>query len=144
MLDNFYVILIVCNCLDILTGLIKAVHDKELKSSKLRDGAVNKAMIWCVVIASYFASSYVGFDLTKVSLGYYIIMELVSIVENAGQFIPVPEELKKYLTTSDSNDNSKETNTVPDNILNEIEKNQVDPEILKMMEEKKWVVLILT
>ena len=144
MLDNFYVILIVCNCLDILTGLIKAVHDKELKSSKLRDGAVNKAMIWCVVIASYFASSYVGFDLTKVSLGYYIIMELVSIVENAGQFIPVPEELKKYLTTSDSNDDSKETNTVPDNILNEIEKNQVDPEILKMMEEKKWVVLILT
>ena len=136
MLDNFYVILIVCNCLDILTGLIKAVHDKELKSSKLRDGAVNKAMIWCVVIASYFASSYVGFDLTKVSLGYYIIMELVSIVENAGQFIPVPEELKKYLTTSDSNDDSKETNTVPDNILNEIEKNQVDPEILKMMEEK--------
>lgn len=137
MLDNFYVILIVCNCLDILTGLIKAVHDKGLKSSKLRDGAVNKAMIWCVVIASYFASSYVGFDLTKVSLGYYIIMELVSIVENAGQFIPVPEELKKYLTTSDSNDDSKETNTVPDNILNEIEKNQVDPEILKMMEEKK-------
>ena len=135
-MDNFYVILIVCNCLDILTGLIKAVHDKELKSSKLRDGAVNKAMIWCVVIASYFASSYVGFDLTKVTLGYYIIMELVSIVENAGKFIPVPEELKKYLTTSNDNKDTKETDLVPDNILNEIEKNQVDPEILKMMEEK--------
>ena len=141
MLENFYVILIVCNCLDILTGLIKAIHDKELKSSKLRDGAVNKAMIWCVVIASYFGSSYVGFDLTKVTLGYYIIMELVSIVENAGQFIPVPEELKKYLTSSNSGKNSydvsKETDTVPENILNEIEKNQVDPEILKIMEEKK-------
>ena len=137
MLENFYIILIVCNCLDILTGLIKAVHDKELKSSKLRDGAVNKAMIWCVVIASYFASSYVGFDLTKVTLGYYIIMELVSIVENAGQFIPVPEELKKYLTTSNKNKDTKETDSVPDNILNEIEKNQVDPEILKMMEDKK-------
>lgn len=141
MIENFYVILIVCNCLDILTGLIKAVHDKELKSSKLRDGAVNKAMIWCVVVASYFGSSYVGFDLTKVTLGYYIIMELVSIVENAGQFIPIPEDLKKYLTTSNSDKNShnvsKETNNVPTNILNEIEKNQVDPEILKMMEEKK-------
>lgn len=137
MLENFYVILIVCNCLDILTGLIKAVHDKELKSSKLRDGAVNKAMIWCVVVASYFGSSYVGFDLTKVTLGYYIIMELVSIVENAGKFIPVPEELKKYLTTSNNNKDTKETDTVPDNILNEIEKNQVDPEILKIMEEKK-------
>ena len=140
MLENFYVILIVCNCLDILTGLIKAVHDKELKSSKLRDGAVNKAMIWCVVVASYFASTYVGFDLTKVTLGYYIIMELVSIVENAGQFIPVPEELKKYLTTSNkdkTSHDSKETDSVPDNILNEIEKNQVDPEILKIMEEKK-------
>lgn len=140
MLENFYIILIVCNCLDILTGLIKAVHDKELKSSKLRDGAVNKAMIWCVVTASYFASSYVGFDLTKVTLGYYIIMELVSIVENAGKFIPIPEELKKYLTTSNedkTSHESKETDSVPDNILNEIEKNQVDPEILKIMEEKK-------
>ena len=137
MLDNLYIILIVCNCLDILTGLIKGVHDKELKSSKLRDGAVNKAMIWCVVIASYFGSSYVGFDLTKVTLGYYIIMELISVVENAAKFIPVPEELMKYLSTSNSRDNSKETNTVSDNILNEIEKNQVDPEILKMMEEKK-------
>ncbi len=134
MLENFYVILIVCNCLDILTGLIRAVHDKELKSSKLRDGAVNKAMIWCVVIASYFASPYVGFNLTKVTLGYYIIMELVSIVENAGKFIPIPEELKKYLSTS--NKDTKETDLVPDNILNEIEKNQLDPEILKMMEEK--------
>lgn len=137
MLENFYIILIVCNCLDILTGLIRAVHDKELKSSKLRDGAVNKAMIWCVVIASYFASSYVGFDLTKVTLGYYIIMELVSIVENAGKFIPVPEELKKYLTTTDNSKDTKETDSVPVNILNEIEKNQVDPEILKIMEEEK-------
>lgn len=118
MLENFYVILIVCNCLDILTGLIKAVHDKKLKSSKLRDGAVNKAMIWCVVIASYFASSYVGFDLTKVTLGYYIIMELVSIVENAGQFIPVPEELKKYLVENETTKKEKVTNTQKEKHVN--------------------------
>lgn len=118
MLENFYIILIVCNCLDILTGLIKAVHDKELKSSKLRDGAVNKAMIWCVVIASYFASSYVGFDLTKVTLGYYIIMELVSIVENAGQFIPVPEELKKYLVENETTKKEKVTNTQKEKHVN--------------------------
>ena len=118
MLENFYVILIVCNCLDILTGLIKAVHDKKLKSSKLRDGAVNKAMIWCVVIASYFASSYVGFDLTKVTLGYYIIMELVSIVENAGQFIPVPEELNKYLVENETTKKEKVTNTQKEKHVN--------------------------
>lgn len=118
MLENFYVILIVCNCLDILTGLIKAVHDKELKSSKLRNGAVNKAMIWCVVVASYFGSSYVGFDLTKVTLGYYIIMELVSIVENAGQFIPVPEELKKYLVENETTKKEKVTNTQKEKHVN--------------------------
>lgn len=118
MLENFYIILIVCNCLDILTGLIKAVHDKELKSSKLRDGAVNKAMIWCVVIASYFATSYVGFDLTKVTLGYYIIMELVSIVENAGQFIPIPEELKKYLVENETTKKEKVTNTQKEKHVN--------------------------
>lgn len=118
MLENFYIILIVCNCLDILTGLIKAVHDKELKSSKLRDGAVNKAMIWCVVVASYFGSSYVGFDLTKVTLGYYIVMELVSIVENAGQFIPVPEELKKYLVENETTKKEKVTNTQKEKHVN--------------------------
>lgn len=123
MLENFYIILIVCNCLDILTGLIKAVHDKELKSSKLRDGAVNKAMIWSVVIASYFASSYVGFDLTKVTLGYYIIMELVSIVENAGQFIPVPEELKKYLVENKTTKKEKVTNTQKEKHVNIINDN---------------------
>lgn len=126
MLENFYVILIVCNCLDILTGLIKAVHDKKLKSSKLRDGAVNKAMIWCIVIASYFASSYVGFDLTKVTLGYYIIMELVSIVENAGQFIPVPEELKKYLVENETTKKEKVTNTQKEKHVNIITNNDND------------------
>lgn len=118
MFENFYVILIVCNCLDILTGLIMAVHNKELKSSKLRDGAVNKAMIWCIVIASYFASSYVGFDLTKVTLGYYIIMELVSIVENAGKFIPIPEELKKYLVENKATKKEKVTNTQKEKLVN--------------------------
>ena len=125
-MENFYVILIVCNCLDILTGLIKAVHDKELKSSKLRDGAVNKAMIWCVVIASYFGSSYVGFDLTKVTLGYYIVMELVSIVENAAQFIPIPEELKKYLVANETPKEVKVTNTSKEKHVNIITNNDND------------------
>lgn len=101
-ISNFYTILIVCNALDIATGLIKAVSNKKLESAKLREGATHKAMIWCVVIASYFASKYVGFDLTRVTLGYYIIMELVSVVENAAEFVPVPEQLKKYLVFDES------------------------------------------
>ena len=125
-MDNFYVILIVCNCLDILTGLIKAVHDKELKSSKLRDGGVNKAMIWCVVIASYVGSLYVGFDLTKVTLGYYIVMELVSIVENAAKFIPIPEELKKYLVANETPKEVKVTNTPKEKHVNIIINNDND------------------
>lgn len=118
-MNNFYIILIACNVLDIATGLVKALSNKKLESSKLREGAVHKAMIWFVVIASYFGTQYVGFDLTKVTLGYYIIMELVSVVENAAEFIPIPEELKKYLVTD-----TKET------------KETVDPEILKAIEEK--------
>lgn len=100
--ENFYIILIVVNVLDIITGLIKALYNKNLTSEKLREGAVHKAMMWCVVIASYFASSYIGFDLTKVTLGYYIVMELVSIVENAAEFIPIPEELKQYLVVNET------------------------------------------
>ena len=124
--ENFYVILIITNVLDITTGLIKALYNKNLASGKLREGAVHKAMIWCVVITSYFASSYVGFNLTKVTLGYYIVMELVSIVENAAEFIPIPEELKKYLVVNKPSEKEKVTNTSKEKQVNIITNNDND------------------
>lgn len=123
--------LLACNILDIVTGFIKAYDLKDISSKKMKHGALAKVSIWCVVVVSIILSAYLGTDLTTYIVGYYLIMEIVSILENASVFIPVPDKIKNML------DNSQiETVGNTENIKSEQNKT-VDPEILKMIKEKK-------
>ena len=117
--------LLACNILDIVTGFIKAYDQKNVSSKKMKHGALAKVSIWCVVVVSIILSAYLGTDLTTYIVGYYLIMEIVSILENASVFIPVPDKLRNMLDNSQIEKvNNKETVTT------------VDPEILKMIEEE--------
>lgn len=120
--------LVACNILDIVTGFIKAYDQKNVSSKKMKHGALAKVSIWCVVVVSIILSAYLGTDLTSYIVGYYLIMEIVSIIENASAFIPVPDKLKNML----DNDQVETKETV-----NEETVKTVDPEILKMIKEKK-------
>lgn len=92
--------LIACNILDIVTGFIKAYDQKNVSSKKMKHGALAKVSIWCVVVVSIILSSYLGTDLTTYIVGYYLIMEIVSILENASVFVPIPEKIKNMLDNS--------------------------------------------
>ena len=120
--------LVACNILDIVTGFIKAYDQKNVSSKKMKHGALAKVSIWCVVVVSIILSAYLGTDLTTYIVGYYLIMEIVSILENASAFVPVPDKLKNML----DNDQVETKETV-----NEETVKTVDPEILKMIKEKK-------
>lgn len=123
--------LLACNILDIVTGFIKAYDKKSVSSKKMKHGALAKFSIWCVVVVSIILSAYLGTDLTTYIVGYYLIMEIVSILENASVFIPVPDKIKNML------DNSQiETVGKTETIKSEQNKT-VDPEILKMIKENK-------
>ena len=89
--------LLACNILDIVTGFIKAYDQKNVSSNKMKRGAFSKFSIWCVVVVSIILSDYLGTDLTTYIVGYYLMMEIVSIIENASVFIPVPDKLKNML-----------------------------------------------
>lgn len=116
--------LLACNILDIVTGFIKAYDQKNVSSKKMKHGALAKVSIWCVVVVSIILSAYLGTDLTTYIVGYYLIMEIVSILENVSVFIPVPDKIKNMLNNEQIEKvNSKETVTT------------VDPEILKMIKE---------
>lgn len=118
--------LLACNILDIVTGFIKAYDQKDISSKKMKHGALAKATIWCVVAVSIILSAYLGTDLTGYIVGYYLIMEIVSIVENVSVFIPVPDKIKNILSTDQvEKPNKEETVTT------------VDPEILKYIKEKE-------
>lgn len=119
--------LVACNILDIVTGFIKAYDLKNVSSKKMKHGALAKVSIWCVVVVSIILSAYLGTDLTSYIVGYYLIMEIVSILENASAFVPVPDKLKNIL----DNDLVETKETIKEETVK-----TVDPEILKMIKEK--------
>lgn len=100
--------LLFCNVLDVVTGFIKALDSKSISSRAMKHGAYSKIVIWIVVFASYIASSYFGTDIVTYVCGYYIIMEIVSILENASKFVPIPEKLKSLLESNKEDYSEKE------------------------------------
>lgn len=128
--------LLLVNIIDVATGFIEAVDSKTVSSNVMKHGALTKLIIWLVVLVSGIVSSYFKTDLTSYVIGYYLIMEIVSIFENASQFIVIPDKLKNILnvnnvetTTSDKTLNTDDTvekesnvNTVDSRIFEEIKK----------------------
>lgn len=121
--------LLACNVLDIVTGFIKAYDAKNVSSKKMKHGALSKVSIWCVVCLAIMVSAYLKTDLTSYVVGYYLLMEGVSILENASQFVPIPDKLKGVLDTNQVVEKPKEekvTTVTPEMI-----------EFIKDKEEKK-------
>ena len=118
--------LLACNILDILTGFIKAYDQKNVSSKKIKHGALSKVSLWCIIAVSMIVSSYLKTDLTTYVVGYYLIMEVVSIFENVSVFVPVPEKLKNILDSKAIQSEPKEKETVK----------TVDPDILKFIKEQ--------
>lgn len=120
-LPDFTIYLLYLNILDVVTGFIRAVTNKDVSSKKMKRGAISKLMIWIVVFISVMVSNYLDTDLTSYVIGYYIVMEIISIFENAGEYIPIPEKLKSVL------ENTEKTNTQEKTKKD----NNVDAEILE-------------
>ena len=118
--------LLACNILDILTGFIKAYDQKNVSSKKIKHGALSKVSLWCIIAVSMIVSSYLKTDLTTYVVGYYLIMEVVSIFENVSVFVPVPDNLKNILDSKVIQSEPKEKETVK----------TVDPEILRFIKEQ--------
>ena len=118
--------LLACNILDILTGFLKAYDQKNISSKKIKHGALSKISIWCIIAVSMMVSNYLKTDLTTYVIGYYLIMEVVSIFENVSVFVPVPDKLKNILEIhTTKKETEKETIKT------------VDPDILKRIKEMK-------
>ena len=125
--------LLACNILDIVTGFIKAYDQKDISSKKMKHGALAKATIWCVVAVSIILSGYLDTDLTGYIVGYYLVMEMISILENVSVFIPVPDKIKNILNDAQvEKANKEETVTTKEETVE-----NASPEILKFIEEEK-------
>lgn len=84
--------------LDIVSGIIKAVIAKDLKSSILREGLLKKLLELIVVIVAFACDILLGVKyIGNIVIIAFVGMEGLSILENAGEYIPLPEGLKNIL-----------------------------------------------
>lgn len=84
---------------DVISGIIKAVSEKDLKSSKLRDGFFKKIsaviILAVVYLVNYGLLQYteLNIDIFSCSCVYLIFMEIVSVVENVSLLNPTLKTL---------------------------------------------------
>lgn len=96
------IIALVFNAIDIISGVISAVKNKSLESSKLRDGLFKKIgfiicylVAWLIDTQGYRIGFNVGVNVLPIIILYVCTTELVSIIENICNINPdiLPDKL---------------------------------------------------
>lgn len=107
---------------DVITGILKAVKNNNLNSTKLREGLIHKASEVLCIVGAYalpFGLQYLEVDFKLPVLGvvaiYICLMETISAIENLCEVNPIINKffapyLEKLKGTSEDmvNKNKKE------------------------------------
>lgn len=91
--------IVILMVLDYATGLLKAIYNKKLSSEIGFKGLIRKITIFIVIATAYVIQGIVGDEvpLREITILFFIANEGISLVENASEFIPIPEKLKEVL-----------------------------------------------
>lgn len=101
--DEIFISLLFLMALDMASGLIKAVKNKNLNSEKTFIGIAKKIFILLLIAVSVRIDAIctakgLNIDIVRdMVIMFYIINETISIIENAGEVIPIPDKLKDIL-----------------------------------------------
>lgn len=93
-------LLAVLMIVDILTGVSKGFKNKNLWSRKSMFGFMRKLLVFAIIIMANLIDVVLGFNGTLIyaTVLFYIVNELLSVVENAGQLgVPLPPKLLEVL-----------------------------------------------
>ncbi|MCC8074235.1 MAG: phage holin family protein [Clostridiales bacterium] len=104
--------LVVLVVLDYLTGIIKAIINKSVSSEIGYKGILKKVLIFIVIIVSVLIQNVLNnsVPIREIVLTFFVTNEAISLLENAAQFIPIPEKLKNVLLQlRNSNDTNEES-----------------------------------
>ncbi len=104
-LDGFLYALIIFVVVDYLTGILCAIHDKNLSSEVGFKGISKKVLIFILVgIGNVIDITILqeGGSIRTAVIFFYLSNEGISIIENAAHLgLPIPEALKNVLNSLD-------------------------------------------
>lgn len=140
-MTEFMKYLLACNVLDIATGFIRAFDQKNVSSKKMKHGALSKISIWVIIVVSIMLSDYLKTDLTTYVVGYYLVMEVISIFENVSVFVPVPDKLKNMLSTQNTKTEPTKEVSEPEPVKEPVKgeglQNNIDTRIFEEINKKE-------
>ena len=105
--------LILLMILDIITGIAKAIKNKDLWTRKSLFGYSRKIMIFCIIILANTIDQILNLNsgLLMVTIFFYIANEGLSIIENCAEMdVLIPDEISERLALI-KNKNGKGDNT---------------------------------
>lgn len=85
--------------LDYITGVLKAIYTKTLSSAIGFKGLIRKTVIFIVIATAVIIQSVIGdaIPLREITIIFFLCNEGISLLENASEFIPIPDALKNTL-----------------------------------------------
>lgn len=85
--------------LDYVTGVLKAIYTKTLSSEDGFKGLIRKIVIFIVIATAVIIQMVVGnvIPLREVTITFFLCNEGISLLENASEFVPIPDKLKDTL-----------------------------------------------
>ena len=91
--------LIMLVVLDYVTGVLKAIYTKTLSSEVGFKGLIRKIIIFIVIATAVIIQMVVGnvIPLREVTITFFLCNEGISLLENASEFVPIPDKLKDTL-----------------------------------------------
>ena len=82
---------------DYVTGLIKAVYLKQLSSEVGYKGLLKKILMFIIIAVAFEIQKFLNHAVALRVITFYVCNEAISLLENAAEFIPIPEKLKEVL-----------------------------------------------
>lgn len=96
--QTILIIVFVAVILDFVTGITKAIYQKNIQSKKLRK-TIPKIIGYCAVILIAVCLQIVfNMDfITKIICLFIIVIEFISVIENINNYVTIPQFLIKLL-----------------------------------------------
>lgn len=91
--------IVILSIIDYFTGILKAIYNKNLSSAIGYRGIIKKVMMFMVICAAYTIQLGIGdtVPLREITIMFFVANEGISLLENASELIPVPEQVKNVL-----------------------------------------------
>lgn len=104
--DKILIFLLVLMFFDFVTGVIGAACTRTIKASIAFTGLTKKVYLLVLVAVANIADWALGnvAPIRELVILFYISQEGLSLIENVGEFVVIPESLRKYFTQLNEED----------------------------------------